>query len=221
MEGYKHLENRPYKKCNTWLYRKGRSRLSFLRKQRSFNLWSKMVHIFYHSIASAIFLTVRCRGSSIQACDSEQLEKWIKKAGSVLGLGPLQLVVQRRRLHTLLHILENISHPLNGKWGFIYIVLLSKALYSVNWHSPIHAHILAQGHHDTQLGGARDRTSNLAGCWFLLHPELIPPTQHTGKTTCPLQWPPTRSLSRLQGHSQEELPSRVAVHNAHCNLIWI
>ena len=34
VEGYKHLENRPYKKCNTWLYRKGRSRLSFLRRRR-------------------------------------------------------------------------------------------------------------------------------------------------------------------------------------------
>ena len=69
----------------------------------------------------------------------------------------------------------------------IYIALLPKVLYSVDSHSPIHAHIqhrihhnhagrppahqeqlgwgrLAQGHHDTQLGGAEgDRTSNLAG----------------------------------------------------------
>ena len=55
-----------------------------------------------------------------------------------------------------------------------YIELLSKALYNIACHSPIHAHMqggvnqavryrcLAKGHLDTLLGGACDRTINIA-----------------------------------------------------------
>ena len=76
VEGYRylgvHLDNRLDWKCNTEaVYRKGQSRLYFLRKLRSFNVCSKMLHIFYQSVvASAIFFAAICWGSSIRASDT-------------------------------------------------------------------------------------------------------------------------------------------------------
>ena len=62
-----HLDNRLDWKCNTDVYRKGQSRL-YLRKLRSFNIYSKMLHIFYQSVvASALFCTGICWDSSIRA----------------------------------------------------------------------------------------------------------------------------------------------------------
>ena len=58
VEGYIYLDNRLDWQSNTEaVYRKGQSRLYFLRKLRSFNMCSKMLHIFYQSVvASAILL---------------------------------------------------------------------------------------------------------------------------------------------------------------------
>ena len=81
---------------------KGQNRLSFLRKLRSFNVCSKMLHISYQSVvASAIFFTAICQGSSIRASDSKKLNKLVKKTGFVLGaaLEPLKLLVERRMSH--------------------------------------------------------------------------------------------------------------------------
>ena len=53
------------------VYKKGMSRLYFLRKLRSFNVCSKMLEIFYQSVvASAIFFAVVCWGGSIRASDT-------------------------------------------------------------------------------------------------------------------------------------------------------
>ena len=58
------------------VYKKGMSRLCFLRKLRSFNVCSKMLEIFYQSVvASAIFFAVVCWGSSIRARDTNRLDK--------------------------------------------------------------------------------------------------------------------------------------------------
>ena len=81
------IDNRLDLKSNTAyeaVYKKGMSRLYFLRKLRSLNLCSKMLEIFYQSfVASAIFFAAVCWGSNIRANDTNRLDKTIKKAGSV------------------------------------------------------------------------------------------------------------------------------------------
>ena len=97
VEGYRylsvHLDNRPDWKCNTEaVYRKGQSRLVFLRKLRFFHVCSRRMHIFYRStVAGAIFFAATCWGSSIRASDTKKLNKLRKMAGSVLrtALEPL------------------------------------------------------------------------------------------------------------------------------------
>jgi gmma-aminobutyric acid receptor subunit gamma len=96
--------------------KKGMSRLYFLRKLRSFNVCSKMLETFYHSVvAGAIFFAAVCWGSSIRASDSNRLDKIIRKAGSVLGLRleSLETVVERRTLKKVLSIMDNKQHPLH------------------------------------------------------------------------------------------------------------
>ncbi|KAI3365884.1 hypothetical protein L3Q82_000871 [Scortum barcoo] len=88
VEDYKYLgvviDNRLDWKSNTEaVYKKGMSRLYFLRKLRSFNVGSRMLEIFYQSVvASAIFFAAVCWGSSIRASDTNRPDKIIKKAGS-------------------------------------------------------------------------------------------------------------------------------------------
>ena len=66
VEGYRclgvQLDNRLGWKFNTEaLYRKRQSRRFFLRKLKSFNVCSKMLHIFYQSVVfSAIFFAAIC-----------------------------------------------------------------------------------------------------------------------------------------------------------------
>ena len=121
VEGYRylgvHLDNRLDWKCNTEaVYRKGQSRLYFLRKLRSFNVCRNKLRVFWQSVvASAILFEAICRGSSIRARDSKKLKKMMK-AGSVLGtaLETLELVVERRMLCKLLNIMGNTTYPLNN-----------------------------------------------------------------------------------------------------------
>ena len=80
------------------VYKKGLSRLYFLRKLRSFNVCSKMLEIFYQSVlASVLFFAVVCWGSS---SDTKRLNKLIRKAGSVIGWKQdiLEAVMERRTL---------------------------------------------------------------------------------------------------------------------------
>ena len=114
-EDYKYLgvvtDNRlDWKSKIEAVYKKGMSRLYFLRKLRSFNVCSKMLEIFHQStVASVIFFAVVCWGSSIRASDTNRLDKIIKKAGSVLGrrLESFNTVVERRTLNKLLSIMDN------------------------------------------------------------------------------------------------------------------
>ncbi len=111
------IDNRlDWKPTTEAVYKKGMSRLYFLRKLRSFNVCSKMLEIFYQSVvASAIFFAVVCWGSRIRASDTNRLDKIIKKAGSVLGLRleSFETVVERRTLNKLLSIMDNDQHPLH------------------------------------------------------------------------------------------------------------
>ena len=81
------------------VYKKGQSRLCFLRKLRSFNVCSKMLYMFYQSVvASAIFFAAISWGSGIRACDSKKLNELIRRAGSTLGTAivSLEVVMERR-----------------------------------------------------------------------------------------------------------------------------
>nr|XP_008299465.1 PREDICTED: snaclec trimecetin subunit alpha-like [Stegastes partitus] len=67
------------------VYRKGMSRLCFLRKLRSFNVCSRMLEVFYQPVASALYFAVVCWGSSIRAGDKyrpnlliSQLPDWLQ-----------------------------------------------------------------------------------------------------------------------------------------------
>ena len=88
-----------------------------LRKLRSFNVCSKMLHIFYKSVVeSVISFAAICWGSGIKARDLNRINKLVKKAGSVLGvaLEPLEDIIQRRMLQKLIKIMEDNSHPLHN-----------------------------------------------------------------------------------------------------------
>ena len=98
------------------VYKKGQSRLYFLRKLRSFKVCNIMLRMFYQSmIASAIFFAVVCWGSRLRAADARKISRIIRKAGSILGvqLDSLVVVSERRMLCILHNILDNNAHPLH------------------------------------------------------------------------------------------------------------
>ena len=66
-------------------------------------------------MASALYFTIVCWGSSIGAGDTNRLNKLVKKAGSIIGCKQdyLEQVVERRTLKKLLSILDNPDHPLH------------------------------------------------------------------------------------------------------------
>ena len=121
VDNYKYLgvwlDNKLDWSCNTdHLYKRGQSRLYFLRRLRSFNICRKLLWMFYQSVvASALFYAVVCWGGSISKRNSNRLDKLIRRAGSVVGmnLDPLVTVVERRSMKKLLAIMDNASHPLH------------------------------------------------------------------------------------------------------------
>ena len=97
------------------VYKKGQSRLFFLRRLRSFNICRTMLRMFYQSVvASAIFFAVTCWGSGMKVADTNRLNKLIRRAGDVVGeeLDTLTIGSARRMLSRLQSILDNVSHPL-------------------------------------------------------------------------------------------------------------
>ena len=101
------------------VYKKGMNRLFFLRKLRSFSVYSQMLEIFYQSVvASVLFFTVVCWGSSIGARDTDRLNKVIEKTGSVIGCTQktLEAVVERRTLKKLLSIMDNPLALSTSQW---------------------------------------------------------------------------------------------------------
>ena len=109
-----HLDNKlDWTKNTEAVYKKGQSRLYFLRRPRSFNVCNIMLRMFYQSVvASAIFFGVVCWGSRLRAADANRISR---KAGSVLGvqLDSLLEVSERRMLCKLHSILDNNTHPLH------------------------------------------------------------------------------------------------------------
>ncbi|KAI4873665.1 hypothetical protein NFI96_032777, partial [Prochilodus magdalenae] len=112
-----HLDERLDWSANTdILYRKGRSRLYFLRRLGSFNICRKLLQMFYQTVvASCLFYAVVCWGGSIKKRDEMRLDKLVRRAGSVVGveLDSVVKVAERRTLHKLLSIMDNDGHPLH------------------------------------------------------------------------------------------------------------
>ena len=99
------------------LYKKGQSRLYFLRRLRSFNICRTMLRMFYESVvASAILFAVVCWGSRLRVADANRLNKLIRKASDVVGveLDSLAAVSDRRMLSKVRMILQHVSHPLHN-----------------------------------------------------------------------------------------------------------
>jgi len=96
------------------VYRRGQSRLFFLRRLRYFNVCSDMICMFYHTvIESPLFYAVVCWGSCTTDKKCRRLDKLVKKASSVVGrrLDPLSAVVEQRMRRKLYSVLENNKHP--------------------------------------------------------------------------------------------------------------
>ncbi|KAK0139729.1 hypothetical protein N1851_023362 [Merluccius polli] len=113
------------------LYRKGQSRLYFLRRLRSFNICRTMLRMFYESVvASAILYAVACWGSRLKVRDANRLNKVIRKASHVVGeeLDSLTAVSERRMLSRIRSILDNSLHPLHPLHGVLTRSTFSKRL---------------------------------------------------------------------------------------------
>ena len=68
------------------VFRRGQSRLFFLRRLRTLNVCLDIMCIFYHTInESALFYAVVCWGSCTTDKNCRRLDKLVKKAGSVVG----------------------------------------------------------------------------------------------------------------------------------------
>lgn len=98
------------------LFRKGQSRLFFLRRLRSFNVCSRLLKAFYQSVvASTLFFAVVCWWGGIKTGEANRINKLVRKARSVVGLelDTLESVAERRVKDKINTILDNPSHPLH------------------------------------------------------------------------------------------------------------
>ncbi|KAI4897529.1 hypothetical protein NFI96_003922 [Prochilodus magdalenae] len=112
-----HLDERLDWSANTdILYRKGQSRLYFLRRLGSFNICRKLLQMFYQTVVSScLFYAVVCWGGNIKKRDEMRLDKLVRRAGSVVGveLDSVVKVAERRTLHKLLSIMDDDGHLLH------------------------------------------------------------------------------------------------------------
>lgn len=112
-----HLDDKLDWSANTAaIYKKGQSRLYFLRRLRSFNVCSKLLRMFYQSVvASVLFYAVACWGGSTKKRDAGRLDRLVRKAGSVVGaeLECITSVSDKRTMNKILNILDNDCHPLH------------------------------------------------------------------------------------------------------------
>ncbi|XP_073668918.1 uncharacterized protein [Paramisgurnus dabryanus] len=113
-----HLDNKLDWSANTdALYRRGQSRLYFLRRLRSFNICSKLLRMFYQSVISSVmFYAVVCWGGSIKKKDAKRLNRLVQKAGAVVGiqLESLTAIAEKRSSRRMFAIMDNDRHPLHS-----------------------------------------------------------------------------------------------------------
>ncbi|KAI4891324.1 hypothetical protein NFI96_000961 [Prochilodus magdalenae] len=132
-----HLDERLDWSVNTdMVYKKAQSRLYFLRRLGSFRICQKLLLMFYQSVvASVLFYAVVCWGGSISKRDAGRLDRLVRKAGSVLGLEleSLTPLAERRALSKLLHIMDNVHHPLHST------IIRQRSSFSVHYlETPVH-----------------------------------------------------------------------------------
>lgn len=112
-----HLDNKLDWSLNTdALFKKGQSRLFFLRRLRSIDVCGKLLQMFYQSVvASVLFYGAVCWGNSLKQKDKRRLEKLVKRASSVVGssLDSLEAVVERYTQKKVEAIIRHTDHPLH------------------------------------------------------------------------------------------------------------
>ena len=99
------------------VYKKGQTRLFFLRKLRSFKVCSRMLCMFYHSMVSCVLtFALVCRGGNASEHDTGRLNKLIKKALSSVGqpLDQLERILENRLSRKSKTILQCLEHPLHS-----------------------------------------------------------------------------------------------------------
>jgi len=109
------------------LYRKGQTRMHFLRRLAASYPCRKLLQsfFFYQSmVASALFFGVVCWGGRLRKRDTNRLDRLIRRAGSVVGME-----LESRTLDKLLAIIDEVSHPLHApitaQWSSFSSRLLS------------------------------------------------------------------------------------------------
>ncbi len=99
------------------MYRKGQSRIYFLRRPRSFNISRHLLCSIYQTVvASALFFAVVCWGEGARMGDRSRVNKLGKKAGFVVCIefDTVQKMAERRILSKLRSIMNNPSHSLHA-----------------------------------------------------------------------------------------------------------
>lgn len=92
--------------ANVLYKRKGQCRMYFLGRLASFNICSKLLHMFYQSVVASV---------STKKRDTQRLNKIINRADSVEGLqlDTRDTVLEQRTRSKLWAILNTTSHPLH------------------------------------------------------------------------------------------------------------
>ena len=108
-----HLDNKLDWSANTdAVYKKGQSRLYFLRRLWSFNVCSKLLGMFYQSVVASVPLL--CSGvlgpGSTKKRDAGQLDRLVRKAGSVVGAELESITSVARKKNS-----EQTAHH-HGQW---------------------------------------------------------------------------------------------------------
>lgn len=67
-------------------YKKGQSRLYFLRRLRSFNICKPLLCSFKSVVAGAVFFGVVCREEGARVADTNRQNNPIKKASNITGI---------------------------------------------------------------------------------------------------------------------------------------
>ena len=98
------------------VYKKGQSRMYFLRRLASFNICPKLLHMFYQSVVSSVLsYAIVCWGGGARKRDMDRLNRLVRRAGSVVGLSldSVDTILESRTMSKVKAIMNNTSHPLH------------------------------------------------------------------------------------------------------------
>lgn len=101
------------------VYKKVNQRLYFLRKLRSLNIASHILHIFYTAtIQSVITFGITCWGGNMTEGDEAKLNRLIRKAGKITkcDLPLLKELYESKTKEKGASILSNVKHPLHKEY---------------------------------------------------------------------------------------------------------